>query len=81
MRDADIEIVGSFLNDFAAQAALSALRAAGIEATERKDDCGGLRPQLWLSGIDVMVRSEDAERAREVLSSEALSDDQGETGG
>ena len=81
MGPSELESVGSYLNDFAAQAALSALRAAGIDATARRDDCGGLRPQLWLSGIDVMVRTEDAQRAREVLSSEALSEGPDDSGG
>ena len=74
MGNSDLAIVASYVNGFAADAALSALRAAGIEALIRRDDCGGLRPQLWLSGVDVMVRAEDAPRAREILSSQAHPD-------
>ena len=67
MEHPDLAVVASFLDVFAAETAVGALRAAGIEAITRRDDSGGQRPQLWLSGVEVMVRAEDAARAREIL--------------
>ena len=80
MKETKLETVGTFLDRFAADAAVAALGAAGIEAITRQDDCGSLRPQLWLSGVDVVVRSEDAERAREILSIAAAEDPEGAGG-
>jgi hypothetical protein len=31
------------------------------------DDAGGLRPGLWMGGVRLLVRAEDADRATEVL--------------
>ena len=62
-------VVSSFLNAVDAEMALSALEAARIEAIARHDDCGGMRPQLAMGGVDILVRVEDAQRAAEVLSS------------
>jgi hypothetical protein len=59
--------VRSFLNRIEADLARSALQAAGIEAVLSLDDCGGVRPSLWLSGIDLLVRPEDIPRATEIL--------------
>jgi hypothetical protein len=67
MRNAELEVVASFPNALAAETAVGALRAAGIETITRRDDSGGQRPQLWLSGVDVMVRADDAPRARGIL--------------
>jgi hypothetical protein len=33
----------------------------------QSDDCGGVRPHLWMGGIQLLVRDEDAQRALEVL--------------
>jgi hypothetical protein len=35
------------------------------------DDCGGVRPHLWMGGVQVLVRDEDAQRAIEILNPEA----------
>ena len=59
--------VRTFLNRIEAELALSALEAAGIEAALSRDDCGGVRPSLWLSGLDLLVRPEDFRRATEIL--------------
>jgi len=67
MADVDLVSVRTFLNNMEAELALSALEAAGIHALLRRDDCGGVRPSLWLSGIDLLVRSEDAADAAAVL--------------
>ena len=45
-----------------------ALEAADIEALVTADDAGGLQPGLWMGeGVRVLVRAEDAERAKEIL--------------
>ncbi len=59
--------VRTFLNRIEAELARSALTAAGVEAVLQLDDCGGVRPSLWLTGIDLLVRPEDFARATEVL--------------
>jgi len=65
----DFESVGMFLNRVDAELARGALEAAEIPATVSADDAAGTRPHLWMSGVRVLVRTEDLERAREVLRS------------
>jgi hypothetical protein len=67
MADLNLVSVRTFINNIEAELALSALEAAGIHALLRRDDCGGVRPSLWLSGIDLLVRAEDAADAAAVL--------------
>lgn len=74
MRDA-LMVVGTFLNHVEADLAKSALEAAGIDAMIQSDDCGGVRPHLWMSGVQLLVRDEDAQRAMEILSTEPAPDD------
>jgi hypothetical protein len=64
--------VRTFLNRIEAELALSALEAAGIDVVLSRDDCGGVRPSLWLSGVDLLVRPEDFRRATDVLDLPAL---------
>ena len=64
---ATLVVVRSFLNDIDAELAVSALDAAGIPALIRRDNCGGVRPHLALSGIQVVVRDSDVEDANAVL--------------
>lgn len=64
--------VRTFLNRIEADLALSALEAAGIDAVLSRDDCGGVRPSLWMSGVDLLVRPEDFRRATDVLDLPAL---------
>ena len=59
--------VGTFMNHIEADLAKSALEAAGINAMLISDDCGGVRPHLWMGGIRLLVRDEDAQRALEIL--------------
>lgn len=59
--------VGTFLTHIDADLARSALEAAGIESMIVSDDCGGVRPHLWMGGVQVLVRDEDAQRAIEIL--------------
>lgn len=70
MSDALVAI-RTYVNHFEADIARSALEAAGIECLIKSDDCGGLRPHLWLGGVELVVREEDAEQANEVLTREA----------
>ena len=67
MSHSDLVVVRTYLNTFDATVAKSALEAANIDAMIKADDCGGLRPGLWMSGVELMVRAEDAARANEVL--------------
>lgn len=68
MPDTKLVILRTFLNDFDAEVAKSALDAAGIDSMIRSDDCGGTRPHLWLSGVELLVREEDAAEADVLLS-------------
>ena len=65
--------VGAFLNHMEADLARSALEAAGIESMVRGDDCGGMYPTPWMgqSQVALLVREDDADAARDVLSQEA----------
>ena len=67
MDDSRLVAVGDFPNRIDAEIAQGALEAAGIESMVSADDAGGMRPNLWLSGVRLMVRDEDAKRAFEVL--------------
>jgi hypothetical protein len=71
MDDVPLVVLRTYLNNFDADVARTALDAAGIESMIRSDDCGGLRPHLWMGGVELLVRAEDTDRAREVLDSEA----------
>ena len=63
MLETTLVVVGTYLNAVDAQLAQSALEAAGIESMVRSDDCGGLRPHLWMGGVELLVRSEDVRQA------------------
>jgi hypothetical protein len=68
MSEADLVVVRTFLNPFDAELAKSALEAAEIQSIVQADDAGGLQPGLWVgSGVQLLVRTEDAARASEVL--------------
>jgi len=68
MDDEKLVAVGSYLNRIDAEIAQGALEAADIEALVTADDAGGLQPGLWMGeGVRVLVRAEDAERAKEIL--------------
>jgi hypothetical protein len=68
MDHSELVVVRTFINNFDAELARSALEAANIDAMIRADDAGGMRPHLWMGGIELIVRAEDAQRADEVLS-------------
>ncbi len=65
---ADVVVVRTFANTVHAGLAASWLAAANIESMTLADDAGGAYPFLQVTrGVKVLVRSEDAARAREVL--------------
>ena len=64
---ADLVVVGTFLNQVEADMARGALEAADIESMISADDAGGLRPHLWMGGVRLLVRAEDAEQAVRIL--------------
>lgn len=69
MDEKELVAVGTYPNKIDADLAQSALEAAEIEAIVTADDAGGLQPGLWVGeGVRVLVRAEDAERAKEILS-------------
>jgi hypothetical protein len=59
--------VRTFLNRIDAELAQGALEAAGIDAMVAADDAEGNQPQLWMGGVRLLVREEDAEEAGKVL--------------
>lgn len=67
MTDTALVVVGTFLNQIDADMARATLEAAEIESMISADDAGGLRPHLWMGGVRLLVRAEDAERAIEIL--------------
>jgi putative signal transducing protein len=68
MSDSELVVVGTFLNKIDADLAKDALEAADIESMVSADDAGGMRPHLWMGGVRLLVRAEDAELASKVLS-------------
>jgi glutathione peroxidase len=64
--------VRTYVNGAEADLARSALEAAGIHAVVRRDDCGGVRPSLWLLGIQLLVHPDDLAAAAAVLNTPAL---------
>jgi hypothetical protein len=60
-------VVRTFLNRIDADLAQGALEAAGIDAIVGADDAEGNQPGLWMGGVRVLVREEDAEEAAQVL--------------
>ena len=63
----ELVVVRTYLNEIEAELARSALEAADIDAAVRTDDAGGARPAMWMSGVRLLVRAEDAERADQIL--------------
>ena len=67
MNDAELVVVGTFLNRIEAEMAQGALEAADIKAIVSADDAGDLQPGLWMSGVRLLVRAQDAEEAGAIL--------------
>lgn len=68
--NADWVVVRTFPNHIEADLASSALAAAGIDASIRADDCGGVYP--FKGSIELLVAQDDAALATEVLDTSAL---------
>ena len=77
----DLVVARTYVNGFEAELAKSALEAAGIDSMIRSDDCGGMRPHLWMGGVELVVRREDLPRAIEILDDTALVEVEREPGG
>jgi hypothetical protein len=68
----DLATIRTFTSESEANIAKGALEAFGIDCMISRDDCGGQRPHLTIGeGIRLIIRSDDAERAEQVLASEA----------
>ena len=64
----DLVTIRTFATRAEADLARSVLEAFGIECVVGADDCGGQRPALTMgSGVRLIARSKDVERAEEVL--------------
>ena len=71
MDQSKLVAVGTYPNKVDAELAQGALEASDIESMVSADDAGGLQPGLWVGeGVRVLVRAEDAERAKKILSGE-----------
>ena len=73
-------VIRTFLNHLDADLAKSALEAAGITSMIRADDCGGVRPHLWMGGVELLVDEMDQAQAEEVLGSSMYIVDPGTPG-
>ncbi|HVY92858.1 MAG TPA: DUF2007 domain-containing protein [Bryobacteraceae bacterium] len=67
MTDERMTVVRSYLNKIEAELAKGLLASEDIDSIVQADDAGGTRPNLWMSGIRLLVRSEDAARAERIL--------------
>lgn len=65
MTPSSLSVVSTFPSTANAQIAKGVLDEAGIESMIRTDDAGGMYPGI--GGAELLVRSEDLERAREAL--------------
>ena len=64
----ELIVVGDYQDKLEAELARGALQAAGIDSMISADDAGGTEPGLWMGGVRLLVRAEDAKRAAQVLS-------------
>ncbi len=73
MSDDDrIVAVATYYDVHEARLVCSQLESRGIRAMVQTDTAGGIEPHLaWTNGVQLMVRSADAERARKLLDSVA----------
>jgi len=67
MEHPHLVVVRTFGNRIDAELAQSALEAADIESMIQADDASGETPGLWLRGVKLLVREDDAEQAAEIL--------------
>jgi hypothetical protein len=71
MSESKLVIIETFLNRLDAELASSVLVAAGIDAVVSPDDAGGAYAGVAALAVRLLVREEDAERARTVLAETA----------
>lgn len=61
-------VIRTYISEFPANLAKATLEGSGIDVMLRKDDGGGMRPYLQAAtGIQLLVRQDDAERADKIL--------------
>lgn len=61
-------VIRTYISEFPANLAKATLEGSGIDTMLRKDDGGGMRPYLQAAtGIQLLVRQDDAERADKIL--------------
>ena len=65
MKSSDLVTISTFRSAADAQIAKGILDEVGIESMIRSDDAGGMYPGI--SGADLLVRAEDAEKAADAL--------------
>jgi hypothetical protein len=65
MKSSDLVVVSTFLSTADAQIAKGILDEVGIESMIRADNAGGMYPAI--SGAELLVRGEDAEKANKAL--------------
>jgi hypothetical protein len=69
----DTAVVATYVYRHEAEFARETLRASGIESVLAGDDAGGAYgPLTFARGIRLLVRSDEADRAREILADEDL---------
>ncbi len=67
--DEDFVTIETFFNEEDAKVPFSFLKSCGIDVMIKKDDLGGIGPHLaFVRGIKLVVRKEDEEEARQLLS-------------
>ncbi|MFY9688676.1 MAG: DUF2007 domain-containing protein [Candidatus Acidiferrales bacterium] len=65
--DHELVVVRDYLNKLDAELAHGALEASGVHSIISADDAGGTEPGLWMGGVRLLVRAEDAKQAEEIL--------------
>jgi hypothetical protein len=63
----NLVVLRDFLNKAEAEIAQGALQAEGVDSIIQADDAGGEEPGLWMGGVRLLVRREDAKVADEIL--------------
>lgn len=73
----DLVQIASFAYRHEAEYAVSVLEAAGIDAIVRDTFFAGMRPHILFTsgGVPLLVRASDAEEARAILDSDAVSEE------
>jgi len=69
MKDSDLVVLRTFENVVAAELAKSALEAADVDSFIQADDAGGMRPHIAMNRVRLVVGSEHAEEAAQILAS------------